>query len=397
MDKIGVLYYEPTSGFGGSSRCLLGWLKELDRSKYDPLVAVHYDGPAIKKIRELRVKVIRIPFRSFYIYKSWADKKMVSYLLSLFDLIFFTLPSAIFLFVLIKKNHIKIAHLNSKPFGVIPGIIASKLAGIPCICHLHDIKTPVKREKLFARWVDCLVVLTEKARSLYKQEYPNSKIKLIANGINLKEYPLSVDATVLRKELGINDNTKVAGIIGRLVEGKGFTDFIKAAKILNEKFSDIKYVIIGSASKQDKPYEDNLRKLTTDLGLTEKVLFTGWREDIKDLIGIFDVLVQASTTFPEGFGLTVLEAMALGKPVVVTNVPGPAELVVNEKTGLIVPASNPGKLAEAIEKIVTNQEQASAMGKLGRQNAEAWFNMELTVKKIESLYDELLESAGKYA
>ncbi|MDD5757121.1 MAG: glycosyltransferase family 4 protein, partial [bacterium] len=235
-----------------------------------------------------------------------------------------------------------------------------------------------------------------KAKELYSEVYPKGKIKLIANGIDLEEYSLAPNSDHLKEELGLRVEDKVVGVVGRLVPGKGFTDFLAAAKILNDKGLALRYIIVGAAAKEDRQYEDNLRQIAIDQGLGQKVIFTGWREDVKELISIFDVLIQPSSTFPEGFGMTVLEAMALGKPVIVTDVPGPGELVVNGKTGLIVLPADPAKLAGAIETIINDQTLSETMGKAARHLAATDFNIENTVKKLEHLYAELLGKEGQH-
>jgi len=393
MKKINLLYYEPTSGYGGSSRCLLGWVKKLNRERFNTIVTVHYDGPAIQKIRKSGVKVINIPFKSFYVYKSFTQNGIfaISYLLSVLDFLFFCIPTSIFLFFIIKKYKVNIIHLNAKLIGVIPGILVAKLSGIPCICHLHDIKIPIKKERFFAEGVDCFIVLTKKAFDLYKKVFANKRIELIPNGIDLEEYKNMNNLHNLRSEFNIKDEERIVGLVGRLVEGKGFTDFIKAAKILCSKYIKVKFFIVGGATDEDKKYENYLKKFVKELNLEREIIFTGWREDIKQIISNFDLLVQASSTFPEGFGLTVVEAMALSKPVVVTDIPGPSEIVIDGVTGYIVPAGIPELLSEAIEKIITDKGKLKTMGEMGRETVERSYSLNLSVNKMEYLYQSLLQ------
>lgn len=390
-EKINILYYEPTSGYGGSSRCLLGWLKKLDNERYNPIVAAHYNGPAIQKIKELEIATINIPYKPLSLYNN--QYSFFRYLMLFVNFLVFDIPTAIFICNLAKKYNARIFHLNAKVISVIPGIIAARLCKKPCICHLHDIKIPVKREKLFARWIDCFVVLTEKALTLYKKEYSHKRLELIQNGLDLNDYKLDSDRKKILKEFNIRDDEIVVGMVGRLVQGKGFSDFLKAAKILNSKKNKVKFVIVGSANIGNEDFETYLKKLTQDFGLKDNVVFTGWREDVKSIMSIFDVLVQASSTFPEGFGLTVIEAMALGKPLVVTDVPGPSEIIIDGETGYVVPPANPEKLAEALENLISNRELALKMGEMGKKRIESCFNLEIIIKKLENLYISLLKNS----
>ena len=293
------------------------------------------------------------------------------------------------MYFIIKRHKIDIVHLNAKLISVLPGILASRLAGVPCICHLHDIKQPVKREIIFSSWVDYFVVLTQKAEKFYKEFFSKVQTKMIPNGIDPSDYDLVEENGYLRKDFSLSPDDKVIGIVGRLVEGKGFKDFISAAAIVSKKYENVKFLIVGSAQEESSNYEKILKEIVISLNLVDKVIFTGWREDIKQIIASFDILVQASSTFPEGFGLTVIEAMMLRKPVIVTNIPGPSELVVNGVTGIIVPPSNKNALAQAMSKLISEPELSMEMGKRGRERAVEKFDVNKTVRSLELLYRSL--------
>jgi len=391
-NRINILYYDPTSGFGGSSRCLVSWLKKLDRGKYNPIVVVHFNGPAMERIRSMQIPVIRLPFRSIidYQYAHFRDiSRIISYSLLLGNVFVYDLPTALLLARIIGKYHVNVMHLNSKVCSVIPGIMASRMTKVPCICHLHDIKTPVTKERIFAKWVNRFIVLTEKALELYRKEYPESMMELISNGVDLNDYRFAIDEKEIKKKYKIPVEDKVVGIVGRLVEGKGFSDFVKAAKIVLLKNPAVTFVIIGSDPMDGNEYEEYVRKLVKELSIEGKVIFTGWREDAVRIMSVFDILVQASSTFPEGFGMTVIEAMALKKPVIVTDIPGPSEIAIDNITGYIVPPSDPGKMAEAIEMILSNKELAVKMGENGLRRVTEHYNLVTIVRRFESLYASL--------
>lgn len=385
MPKINILYYEPTSGYGGSSRCLLTWLKKINRENYKPIIVVHNHGPAIKKMKALGLKVLTIPRMIIAKEQSWP---VISYIILITNILA-DIPIIVILYLIIKINRIELIHLNAKIISVIPGIIAAKMARVPCICHLHDIKVPVKRERIFSKWVNCFIVLTEKAYELYKKEYSDSRLELIPNGIELMDADCRNDIQKIRIEFNILENEFVIGMIGRLVEGKGFSDFIKAAQILSKASDNVRFLIVGSATGNELFYEKYLKTLVKELDLESKIIFTGWREDVKQIMSALDVIVQASSTFPEGFGLTVIEAMALSKPVIVTNVPGPAEIVDHGIDGYIVPPSNPEKLAEAMIILLNDKQKAKEMGLIGKSKVAKKYNVIDTIRKLEKIYDSL--------
>jgi len=391
--KITILYYEPSSGYGGSSRCLLSWVKRLNKDRYNPIVIIRHNGPALQKIRELGIKTIKVPYNSLTLDFNFL---FFSYAILLLNFIIFDIPTAIFIYKIAKKNDVKIVHLNSKVITSIPGIIAAKLLKIPCVCHLHDIKTPIKREKFFAKFIDFFIVLTEKAYRLYKKEYSNKRLEIIHNGIVLDDYTFVADKNKLRSVFNIKDEEIIVGMVGRLVEGKGLSDFIKAAKILISGEQKLKFIIVGSSAGEEKKYEIYLKGMVRDLNLGQNVLFAGWREDAKQVMSIFDILVHPSSTFPEGFPLTIIEGMALSKPLVVTDVPGSSEIVKDGETGYVVPSSNPEQLSSAIKKIIDDKEFAKKMGENGRERVKQHYNLGVTVQKLESLYQMLLNNSKSY-
>lgn len=387
MSKINILYYEPTSGFGGSSRCLLDWSRKIDRSRFDFIVVAHENGPAIKKMAGKGIRVIHFSLKKF-IPEDVAPP--FSYIGLVLNSLFFYLPTLIFLLFVAKTNKINIFHLNAKIKSVIPGILAAKLLHLPCICHIHDFNKPIKREIIFGKLANCLAVLTPRALEYYKRSFPGQRLELVPNGVSLEDYSFQVDVQKKRFSLGINSDMKIIGIIGRLVEGKGFSDFIRAAKIINSKLAHVRFLIIGSAPRGSEGYESSLRRLSLELGLEAVVIFTGWREDAKELMSICDILVQASSTFPEGFPLVCLEALALGKPLIVTDVPGSSEAVVDGVSGIVIPPSNPSKMAEAMEKLLLDEDLIRAMGRKARDRVQEQFKLDDTVARLQTIYSSLL-------
>jgi glycosyltransferase involved in cell wall biosynthesis len=135
-----------------------------------------------------------------------------------------------------------------------------------------------------------------------------------------------------------------------------------------------------------------MRRLAEELGLQETVYFTGWRyqpEHMPQVHAALSILALAST-WPEPFGLVLLEAMAAAKPIVATNHGGPREICVNGETAILVPPGDPEKMAEAFLTLLRNPERAKAMGEAGRRRVEKFYDRNQSVRQLESLYEELL-------
>ena len=149
-------------------------------------------------------------------------------------------------------------------------------------------------------------------------------------------------------------------------------------------------MVVGDALfREDEtlPYKQALVDLTEELGIAEKVIFTGFREDIPEIMSILDILVLAS--WMEPLGMVQLEAMALEKPIIASNAGGPKEVVVDKQTGILVPPKDPQALANAVIELVKNN-KLSYMGKTGRQRVERSFSLDSHVQKVERLYEEIL-------
>lgn len=393
MGKINILFFEPSTGYGGSARCLLEWLRYLDKEAFSPLVITYYDGPAVEKIKKAGIEVKRLPYISFIkrLILSHKGAEFVSYLLFLIEMIFNILPTSFLLILLIKKRGINLIDINTSIITGIPGILASRVTNIPCVCHIHDTRKLTKKEKFFGKWVKRFFVLTAEAFKLYSKDLGERKLTLVYNGLNLDEWKFQGNNGYLLKEFRINKDNPVVGMVGRLTSGKGHADFIKAAKLINNVNRNVKFLIVGGIIFTEQKLEWELKNLVHNLELDDTVIFTGWREEISKTISLLDILVFPSSTFPEGFPLTCIEAMALNKPVVATNISGPNEIILNGITGYFVHPCNPEELAEKTLKLINNPQLAKNMGLAGRKRVEELFDVKKHIVQITNVYNESLK------
>ena len=358
-DKIHILVYEASSGFGGSANALVGLLDNLDREKFHLIAVIKNSGSQIDKIKN--TEIIR---------SKW--------------------PELIRLYSIIKRRKIDIVHVNNNIIAGIPAIIAAKIAGVPCICHIRQTRKLIKREKFFANFVDCFILINKDAYDVYNKDIPAEKLYMVHDGIDLREFAPLVRGG-FRKEYKLNGSPLI-GLVGRIIKGKGHKEFVMASKKVLKVKPDTKFVIAGSAKGGGDEYYKEVRSLVKSEELDNNIIFTGWRDDIVSVISDLDVLIQATTTYPEGFGLTIIEAMALEKPVVATNIPGPADIVVDGETGFLIPPQDPDLLASAIIRLLDKQDLARQMGINGRRRVEEMFDIRKNVKKIEGIYEQILSA-----
>ncbi|UCC77604.1 MAG: glycosyltransferase family 4 protein, partial [Anaerolineales bacterium] len=185
------------------------------------------------------------------------------------------------------------------------------------------------------------------------------------------------------------DDDLAVGIVGRLERWKGQDIFLRAMALVREAVPRAKGVVIGEPVPYDSDYDLLLRTLCEKLGLSEHVIFSGFRQDVPAVMAVLDVVVLASTS-PEPFGRVLIEAMAAGKPVVATSEGATREIVEHGTHGLLVPPGDAQELAHAIIRVLTDREMAVAMGTQGRVRVRERFNMRQLVDGVQAVYDELL-------
>jgi glycosyltransferase involved in cell wall biosynthesis len=298
---------------------------------------------------------------------------------------------------IIKKNGPLIVHTHTSKAGLL-GRLAAKLAGIPIIIHtphghvffgyFRPLKTKVFiiLEKLAARITDKIIALTNKERGDYIlfKIADEEKFVVINSGVELnkfKELPFNENRN-FKKELRIPENSLTIGTVGRLEPVKGHEFLVKAAKHIIPKYPDSIFIFTG-----DGYLKQNLEKKAFDLGIEENIIFLGWRDDAAKIISAYDVFVLPSLN--EGMGRVLVEAMALGKPIVASNIGGIPDLVIHGKNGFLVPPKNPKELAKYIQILLEDEKKREKMGQAGKEIALN-FSAENMVVKIAKLYNELL-------
>jgi glycosyltransferase involved in cell wall biosynthesis len=215
------------------------------------------------------------------------------------------------------------------------------------------------------------------------------KIAKIYSGIQLDQFcPVkSEEKNKIRNKWNLKQKDHVIGIVSKLWEGKGHGVLIEAFKLLKEKITDAKLVIVGEGHLYDE-----LCKMVDTNGLRESVLFTGFQMDVSEIIATFDVAVLPS--FFEGMGRVILEAMAMERPVVASRVGGIPDLIEQDVNGLLVRPGDVKGLADALEKLLNDKRLARKMGREGRKRIKEQFSAHVMVQSIEKVYRELLSRKG---
>jgi len=281
------------------------------------------------------------------------------------------------------------------------GVPAAWLAGTPVIVasirdrgvYLNTMQRHMQR--LVCKLADSVLVNADSIREwLISDGYDPSRIVVIKNGIDLPRFG-GPKNPALRAELGVPENVPIVAMLSRLTPMKGIEDLIDAAAIVSWQHPDVRFLIVGAGHvsdhgkfTEDHKYRQSIEDRVRRLGLSDRVLLTGHRHDVGDVLSEFTISVLPSLS--EGLSNAVLESLASGVPVVATRVGGTPEAVDHGVTGLLVPPSDPQALATAITELLSDPARAAEMGAAGRRAMTERFGMDRMVHATEQLYLDLL-------
>ena len=371
-ERLTVLFPITDLASDGAQRQLLELVKGLDKGRFKPIILpLHSVGALVAEFRRVPgIRVISLERNGKY------------------DFIY-----PIRVFRLLHRMKVDVV----QPF-LTPATFFGLLAAILC-------RTPVKivterlaqrkerlghrlyhkAEDLLSHFADRAVPNSEAGRKYLIERHINpSRIRVIYNGLNLSRLTYDKESMEqVRQKLGVPLEGKVVGVMARLFPQKDHVTFLRAAAVINQAMPDTRFAVLG-----DGPLRSYLEKLSQELGLASKIVFFGEQQDVGTYLSTFDVAVLTSEV--EGCSNSLLEAMALGKPVVATDVGGNRELVHHGQTGLLVSPRNAEALADAIITLLQDSERANSMGQMAQERVVTQFTIEKMVHEYQSLYEETL-------
>jgi glycosyltransferase involved in cell wall biosynthesis len=389
-----VLLFDHTAELGGGEIALVNLVCHLDLNKVKPIVVLASDGPLVKRMRGI-VETHVLPLAPEVV-RHKKDKLGFATLFRVRDawsVLFYVGRLARF----IHAHNIDIVHTNSLKADIIGGA-AGRLAFRPVVWHVRDRieddylpRVVVRIFRLLAYLIPTYVIANSVAtlRTLHLRR--GARSTSIPSGIELNGRSAVVHDgtnTAALQEWNRPRSGFRVGLVGRISPWKGQDIFIQAAALVNRRFPQARFFVVGAALFDEDQYDQKVRQLPGQLGIEDKVAFTGFRNDIKHAIAGLDLLVHASTK-GEPFGQVIIEGMAAGKPVVATNGGGVPEIVEDGQTGILVPMGNVEAMAEAICQILADPARAKAMGTRGRQRVVDRFTLEQTARRVEAVYAEI--------
>lgn len=366
MKRIKVLHIVYSLQLGGAERVVTNYALYHNRQVYEPVVvALTQGGPLEDDLNAAGVTTYILGKRLGF------DPRVILKLARI-----------------MRDEGIEIVHVHT-PLANNWGVPAALLSGVRTVIRTeHGL---FRRERQYYFFVNAVLGLfnrqilacSNRAKDSHVAMDPLSrrKYRTIYNGIDVAQYRNPGDTSKLRKELDLREGTPVVGIIGSLIPLKGHRTFLGMAELISRGRPDIRFLIVGEG-----PLRDELESLAREHGLANNVIFTGVRRDIPELLSLMNVFVLSS--YSEAHPLTILEAMAAGKPVVATDVGGNAESVVHGETGFIVSPDDSEKLFREVKRLIEDPALAARMGEKGYERVRREFTVEKMVSETEAVYEQ---------
>jgi len=385
-----ILFVNHVSLVSGAEKVLLTLVTSLDRDAVTAVVICPENGPLVKKLTSRDIIVRLIPMSSLV--RTCNPLKLLKYL-------WCSIRFCKLLRHQVKELDIDIIHCNSFT-AVLYSLLPAKLSKTPIIWHMHDILQARLSNKIFIRlaahWTDKIICVSHATKKrLLEFGVDEKKCEVIYNSADQLSSQQQKTQGEFRKEFGIGDNARVVTMIGQIAQWKGQHVFIEAVSKLADRYTHIKYVIAGDILNQtEQLYKQHIHQMTDSLNLNDRIIFTGFRDDVQKIINDSDIIVHASVK-PDPLPTVIIEAMSANKPAVATNVGGVPELVVDNETGFLVPPADSEQLAQAISKLLDDPEMANKFGINAETVIKKRFNIKDNLAKLLKVYNSFSREGRK--
>lgn len=403
-----ILYVDLSPSWGGSLASLERLLTRLDRQAYQPQLLLAAQNRAAAVFRDRGLPVYTVPtfraeaarntalvrqvkatpvgqrLRTGRLAPLWGMTRGVR------STILRTWPLTARLWRIVAALWPDLVHINDAIFVNRPAIAAAWLARVPAICHVRSLGQLSGWDRLWARTLSGLVFISQwVAQDQAVQGIPTERGRVIYDGLDLTCYARVPDRAEARAMLGWPLDRPIVLALGRLVPWKGQDLFLRALRRVADVRPDVLGVVAGAPEPYSLDFEPALHALADELHLTDAVRFVGQVADPTAALAAADVVAHTSVA-PEPFGLVMLEAMAVGRPVVTPAAGGGLEIVTHGETGLHYTPGDEAALARALLTLLDDVAQAERMGAAGRERVAARFTLDQFVGEMSRFYQDLL-------
>lgn len=246
--------------------------------------------------------------------------------------------------------------------------------------------------------LDYIIAISRVIRKNIIATHPiaESRVVIVHHGVDLERFdPYSCNRGTIRRQFGFTDRHIVLGMVGRLQASKGYYEFLEMANLIKDRHPECRFLLVGEASRGEEREAEAILKKLKALGLDSVAQWCGFRKDIPQVLAAMDVFVFPSHA--EAFGLVLIEAMAMRRPVISSNCDGVLDIVEQGRSGLLVAPRNVRQLVDAVEKLLTRPEFRQRIAEAGRRRVEKYFNAVTMIQKIREFYSLAVENRHNFA
>lgn len=381
MSQQRIVEFLTYGGIGGTQRMVLEFLRRASRKQFHISVCVLLERNWVnEEAAELGIDNTSLNMRGYGDLAAWAR-----------------------LYRWVRGNDVDLIRTYGLKAHLI-GRIVGKIAGIPVNITSVRSTDPWRRwhhvalDRLTSGLSDLYIANSEAGADIThtRERIPRAKILTIPNGIDLERFSGSIAPArlkALRQEFGIADDERMIGMVANFRKMKGHATLIQALPQILTHCPDTRCVLIGEPFVNEPAYHQQVVELVRQRGLTDRVVFTGPRNDMPALLALLDVVALPS--WWEGVPASVLEAMAMSRPVVASAVGGTPEIVEHNHTGLLIPPKDSVQLAEAIVALLQSPALAARLGLAGQRLVRRRFSLDAMVSATERIYDHLISTYKK--
>lgn len=373
--RIRVVELLATGTNGGAQEHVLNLVTRIDRDRYDVSVCSLSGGAAVRRLERAGIDVCVIEAED----DGDAVEAVAAHLAAV---------------------GADVVHGHMYRAEVVGTLAAERLAATgrhrPLVVntvHSSRIRSDQDRDllrSLTPRMDHLIAVSTAIVRKIEDEHRTGAPVTLIYNGVDLERYAHTEACCTLKEEYGLPEAAQIVGVVARLEPEKGHPTLLDAWPAVIAAFPDARLLVVGEGSRHEA-----LEAQAAALGIADTVVFTGRRDDVPAVTAALDVAVLPS--YREAQGLTILEAMALARPVVASNVGGIPEMIRDGVTGLLVPPHDPAALAAAIVRLLSDHPLADTIARAGHDQVHERFCVQLMARATETIYDTAVRAAAELA
>ncbi len=398
---MNVVFLEASAGsvIGGSLTGMIELLRGLDRSRVSPLVVLYEHKPAVADLvgPGVPIRVFdkrRLPKEhGLEASSSYAKAKRIGAVSALLrnlreslTFIFETVPAGVRLARLLRESAPDLVYVCNGFRGNADAIVAAWLLGVPCVVHSKGFDKFSFIDRVLSRRVALCISMT-KAIEVHCREggMKPEAYAVVYDGLDLSAFKPRRDAADVRRELGTAPDAEVVGVVGNIQAWKGQRVLVDALDLLRERRPRLVAWLVGGVHRGGLAYSEALLTHLRKRGLEDRVVLSGPRPDVPDLMAAMDIVVHTSVR-REPFGRVIIEAMAVGSPLIATRAGGVPELVNDGQDGVLTTPGSAGELAAVIDRLLEDTQERERLAAAALHSVQR-FRLNLHVERMCALFE----------